>query len=56
VLTSLGRRFARVYKGSEARVEPPPLQVEATPAVEAPPPVPSDPAPATPPPLPAGKA
>jgi alanine racemase len=56
VLTSLGRRFARVYKGGETKVEPPPLQVEATPAVEAPPPVPSDPASATPPPLPADKA
>ena len=29
VLTSLGRRFARVYKGGEAKVEPPRLAVEA---------------------------
>src|SRR5207342_636370 len=52
VLTSLGRRFARIYKGDETKVEPPPLQAEAAPAAETPPPVPSDAAPAAPPPLP----
>jgi alanine racemase len=51
VLTSLGRRFARVYKGGEAKVEPPAAAVEAAPAAEAPPPT-SEPAPAAPPPLP----
>jgi alanine racemase len=46
VLTSLGRRFARVYKGGEAKVEPPALAAEA--------PVAAEPAPdtATPPPVP----
>jgi alanine racemase len=53
VLTSLGRRFARVYKGGEAKVEPPALQAEAAPTAEAlPPPLTSEPAPASPPPLP----
>src|SRR5256885_6502576 len=48
VLTSLGRRFARVYKGGEAKVEPPaPPAAEAPvaetePATAAPPPVPSE--------------
>jgi alanine racemase len=47
VLTSLGRRFARIYKGGEARAEPtapaaeaPPA--EAAPAAATPPPVPSE--------------
>src|SRR3981189_2837463 len=43
VLTSLGRRFARIYKGGDAKVEPPALQVEAAPA-EAARPVASEPA------------
>jgi alanine racemase len=55
VLTSLGRRFARIYKGGDAKVEPPALQVEATPT-EAAQPVASEPAPATPPPLPSEAA
>lgn len=48
VLTSLGRRFARVYKGGEAKVEPPALAAETPDAVApapdapAPPPVPSE--------------
>jgi alanine racemase len=47
VLTSLGRRFARIYKGGEARVEPAapatetPL-AEAAPAAATPPPMPSE--------------
>lgn len=46
VLTSLGRRFARIYKGGEARAEPPaPAAADAPAAVPAP-------ATATPPPLP----
>jgi alanine racemase len=54
VLTSLGRRFARIYKGGEARAEP------TAPAAEAPP-AEAAPAAATPPPMPseatsAGKA
>ena len=57
VLTSLGRRFARVYRGGEARAEPPALPAaEAPPAAEsaaASPPVPSEAGPAaTPPPVP----
>ncbi len=52
VLTSLGRRFARVYKGGEAKLEPPAAAVEAAPAAEAPPPLTSELAPAAPPPLP----
>jgi alanine racemase len=52
VLTSLGSRYARVYKGGEAKVEPPPVAAEASaaaepaPAAAAPPPLPSDAAPA----------
>jgi alanine racemase len=52
VLTSLGSRYARVYKGGEAKVEPPPIAAEAPVAAEsapgtaAPPPVPSEAAPA----------
>ncbi|TKW78836.1 MAG: alanine racemase [Bradyrhizobium icense] len=49
VLTSLGRRFARVYKGGEAKVEPPalaasdaPAAAESAPAAATPPPVPSE--------------
>src|SRR5256886_4919809 len=47
VLTSLGRRFARIYKGGEARVEPPAAAAETPPAEAAPtaatpPPVPSE--------------
>jgi alanine racemase len=46
VLTSLGRRFARIYKGGEATAEPPaPAAADAPAAVPAP-------ATATPPPLP----
>ncbi|HEY0850842.1 MAG TPA: alanine racemase [Bradyrhizobium sp.] len=46
VLTSLGRRFARIYKGGEATAEPPaPAAADAPVAVPAP-------AAATPPPLP----
>jgi alanine racemase len=55
VLTSLGRRFARIYKGGDAKVEPPALQVEAAPA-EAAPQVTSEAAPASPPPLPSEAA
>src|SRR5262245_10212750 len=47
VLTSLGARYARIYKGGEAKVEPPPIAVE-TPA----PPTETAPAAAAPPPLP----
>jgi len=43
VLTSLGQRFARIYKGGEAKVAPP------VPAVEAPE---AAPGPAMPPPVP----
>ena len=35
VLTSLGHRYARVYKGGEAKVEPPALSVGAPAAAEA---------------------
>jgi alanine racemase len=57
VLTSLGRRFARVYKGGEAKLGPPALAAAEAPAAAAapgaatPPPVPSQ-GPAMPPPLP----
>jgi alanine racemase len=57
VLTSLGRRFARVYKGGEAKLEPPALAAAEAPAAAAapgaatPPPVPSQ-GPAVPPPVP----
>ena len=56
VLTSLGRRFARIYKGGEAKLEPPAPAASETPAAA----VPSQAA-AMPPPLPsetasAGKA
>jgi alanine racemase len=64
VLTSLGRRFARVYKGGQAQVEPPalpaaeaPPATESAPAAAAPPPVPSEGGPAaTPPPVPSETA
>jgi alanine racemase len=52
VLTSLGSRYARVYKGGEAKVEPPPIAAEAPAAAESapdpavPPPLPSEPTPA----------
>src|SRR6266852_2789847 len=51
VLTSLGRRFARVYKGGETKVEAPAPVAEApaaetAPAVATPPPVPSEATPA----------
>jgi alanine racemase len=52
VLTSLGSRYARVYKGGEAKVDRPPIAAEASaaaepaPAAAAPPPLPSDAAPA----------
>jgi len=37
VLTSLGKRFARVYKGGEATAEPPPVPTEAAvPKIEPP--------------------
>jgi alanine racemase len=48
VLTSLGRRFARVYKGGDAKLAPPapaadaPAVTESAPAAAAPPPVPSE--------------
>ncbi len=45
VLTSLGRRFARVYKGGDAKVEPPALAASDAPATE------SAPGAATPPPV-----
>jgi alanine racemase len=58
VLTSLGRRFARVYKGDEVKLEPPapvvteaPAAAEAASATASPPPVPSQAA-AMPPPVP----
>ncbi|WP_349628062.1 alanine racemase [Bradyrhizobium lablabi] len=47
VLTSLGSRYARIYKGGEAKAEPPPIAAEAPAAVE-----PAPPAAAAPPPLP----
>jgi alanine racemase len=40
VLTSLGRRFARVYKGGDAKVEPP--ATDAAPTAATPPPMPSE--------------
>lgn len=52
VLTSLGRRFARIYKGGEAKQEPPaPAAADAQPAVQeaataGPPPLPPETAPA----------
>lgn len=50
VLTSLGSRYARVYKGGEAKVEPLPIAAEAAPesapSSAAPPPLPSEAAPA----------
>src|SRR3954453_8934951 len=56
VLTSLGRRFARIYKGGEARIEPPALAVGTPGAAEAtsapPVPGPAVPGPAVPPPVP----
>jgi alanine racemase len=63
VLTSLGRRFARVYTGGEARVEPPTLATAEAPMAAAeptsgaatPPPVPSQAA-AMPPPVPSEAA
>jgi len=51
VLTSLGARYARIYKGGDAKVEPPPIAVE-TPVAAEPAPV----APASPPPLPSEAA
>jgi alanine racemase len=44
VLTSLGRRFARIYKGGEARAEPtaPAAEAPPSPAAATPPPVPSE--------------
>jgi alanine racemase len=51
VLTSLGARYARVYKGGEAKVEPPPIAAEApdaaaepAPGATAAPPLPTEPA------------
>ena len=58
VLTSLGSRYARVYNGGEAKVEPPPVAAEA-PAVATEPAAAateSAPAPASPPPLPSDAA
>jgi alanine racemase len=53
VLTSLGRRYARVYKGSNAPVEQPALAQPAAPsAAEPPAPPPLAEQPASPPPLP----
>jgi alanine racemase len=52
VLTSLGRRFARVYKGGDAKLAPPapaadaPAATESAPAAATPPPMPSESAPA----------
>jgi len=46
VLTSLGSRYARAYKGGEAKVEPPALAAEPAPVAAEPPPVPTEPAPA----------
>ena len=45
VLTSLGSRYARAYKGGEAKVEPPALAAEPAPVAAEPPPVPTEPAP-----------
>jgi alanine racemase len=65
VLTSLGRRFARVYKGGDVKIEPPALttdapSAEAAPAAQAsppqPPPVPTGPPPVPPETATAGKA
>ncbi|MCP4615248.1 MAG: alanine racemase [Bradyrhizobium sp.] len=60
VLTSLSRRFARVYKGGEAGIVPPALaaaEAAAEPAGAAtPPPVPVEPAAMPPPVPPTGKA
>src|SRR5437763_5486061 len=50
VLTSLGRRFARVYKGGEARAEPAAPVVEAAATAE------PAPGPAVPPPVPSKAA
>ena len=52
VLTSLSRRFARVYKGGEAKLAPPALAAAETPAAAAEP----APVPATPPPVPSQAA
>src|SRR5262245_3878634 len=52
VLTSLGRRFARVYKGGEAKLAPPALAAAETLAAAAEP----APGPATPPPVPSQAA
>ena len=54
VLTSLGERYARVYKGGDAKAEPPPVTASTPPAIE---PVPATAEPAAapaqaPPPLP----
>jgi alanine racemase len=52
VLTSLGSRYARVYRGGEAKVERPalaaeaPVAAESAPGATVPPPVPSEAAPA----------
>jgi alanine racemase len=43
VLTSLGSRYARVYKGGEAKVEPPALPAEAAAVATEPPPIPTEP-------------
>jgi alanine racemase len=43
VLTSLGSRYARVYKGGEAKVEPPALPAEAASVATEPPPIPTEP-------------
>ncbi len=54
VLTSLGKRYARVYKGGEAKAEPPPVTASTPPAIE-PAPATAEPAAApaqAPPPLP----
>src|SRR5437870_3184054 len=45
VLTGLGLRYARAYKGGEAKVEPPALAAEPAPVAAEPPPVPTEPAP-----------
>ena len=54
VLTSLGKRYARIYKGGDAKAEPPPVTASTPPAIE---PVPATAEPAAapaqaPPPLP----
>ena len=56
VLTSLGSRYARVYKGGEAKVEPPPVAAEAPAAAEVPAATEPAPAAAAPPPLPSEAA